>query len=64
MNTENKCPRCGEGRLKVWSELDGDERLIVPRLPGAGDYPLEERQKMHRWCTRCWYESTGHSAKA
>ena len=59
VTTDNNCPRCGAKRLKGWAELSPDERELVPRLPSTGDYPMEERQKAHLWCTRCWYESAG-----
>ena len=52
-----KCPRCGEGRLLLWRELSDDEREVARRLPGAADYPAAERETIHRWCTRCWYET-------
>lgn len=64
MNTENKCPLCGEDRLKGWSELGEDEREIVPRLPTAVNTPLPERQRTHLWCTRCWYESVDQGTQA
>jgi hypothetical protein len=56
MNTEDKCPRCGEGRLREWQELSEDEREVVKRLPGSAEYSAAERTA-HRWCTRCWFES-------
>ena len=58
MQVENKCPRCGEGRLRSWSELNEEERELVRRLPSSADYSLDQRKAMHRWCSRCWYEST------
>ena len=54
---DTKCPRCGEGRLRAWAELTDDEREVARRLPGAADYPAAERETIHRWCTRCWYET-------
>jgi hypothetical protein len=45
--------------MKSWSELTDEEREAVKRLPLSASYSLEERQATHRWCTRCWYESTG-----
>jgi hypothetical protein len=62
MNTDSRCPRCGEGRLQSWSDLGEEEREIVPRLPASGDYTLEERKAGHRWCTRCWYEEVSGAA--
>ena len=64
VNTDKNCPRCGEGRLQVWSDLDDDEQEVVRRLPQARHYVLEDRQAMHSWCTRCWYESTRNEAQA
>jgi hypothetical protein len=58
METNNKCPSCGAGRLKVWSELNDEEREVVRRLPASADYSLAERQATHRWCNRCWYEES------
>jgi ribosomal protein S27AE len=51
-----KCPNCYEGVLLGWHELSDDEREVVKRLPGSADYANEERESLHRWCTRCWYE--------
>ncbi len=56
MNIEDKCPRCGEGRLQGWQELSEDEREVVKRLLGSAEYAPAERMS-HRWCTRCWFES-------
>lgn len=56
MENSNQCPRCGAGRLRTWSELNEEEREVVRRLPAAADYSLTERQRTHRWCSRCWYE--------
>jgi ribosomal protein S27AE len=50
------CPRCGEGRLKVWNDLDHEERELVRRLPASTEYDAAERQRSHRWCPRCWHE--------
>jgi ribosomal protein L32 len=58
METNNRCPRCGEGRLRVWSGLDDEEREVVRRLPAAADYDLDERKARHRWCSLCWYEES------
>jgi Zn ribbon nucleic-acid-binding protein len=60
MNSGNRCPRC-EGRLQSWTELDDEEREMVKRLPGSGNYSLDERKARHRWCVRCWYEDKGGS---
>jgi len=63
MGYRHSCPRCEKRGLKSWSELNDEEREVVKRLPLSGDYSLEERQQHHRWCTRCWYESTGSESK-
>jgi ribosomal protein L37E len=64
MKTENdsQCPRCGEGRLRAWHELDDEEHVVVGRLPASADYTLDERKRTHLWCKRCWYEATGGNA--
>ena len=54
----DRCPQCGEGRLRGWRELDEEEREVVRRLPGSADYTPAERETLHRWCPRCWFEST------
>ncbi|HEY0404317.1 MAG TPA: hypothetical protein VGC89_01215 [Pyrinomonadaceae bacterium] len=55
---EDKCPRCGEGRLRKWYELSAEEHEVVRRLPGTADYAFRERVTMHRWCNLCWHEET------
>jgi len=63
-DSNHRCPRC-EGRLHSWNELSDEERELVRRLPAAADYSLDERKTTHRWCTRCWYETSSdvtHSA--
>ncbi|HEV7842795.1 MAG TPA: hypothetical protein VGO69_03820 [Pyrinomonadaceae bacterium] len=52
----DKCPRCGEGRLRPWQELTEEEREVTRRLPASADYTQDERRTRHRWCTRCWHE--------
>jgi len=64
MRGKDSCPRCDKRGLKSWAELNEEEREVVKRLPLSKDYPLEERQTKHRWCTRCWYEETSASATA
>lgn len=56
MKSGSSCQRC-DGVLKRWSELTGEEREVVERLPSAADYTPEERRATHRWCTRCWHEA-------
>ncbi len=53
---QRRCPRCNEGRLRSWNELDDDEREVVRRLPQSANYALDERTARHRWCACCWYE--------
>lgn len=64
MNTESRCPKCLEGRLKSWVELNEEEREVVRRLPDGGDYLLTERQRRHTWCTRCWHEQQKQISRA
>jgi hypothetical protein len=64
MNSEDRCPRCGEGTLRTWRELNDDEREVVKRLPGAVDYARAEREARHRWCSRCWFESAENNGRA
>jgi hypothetical protein len=64
MNIDERCPRCGEGRMKSWHELEDEEREVVKRLPAAAEGESEERQRQHRWCIRCWYESRGEETMA
>lgn len=52
-----KCPRCYEGVLRGWHELNDEERQLVKRLPGSAEYEPAEREALHQWCTRCWHES-------
>ena len=58
MVMNRKCPKCYEGVLRGWHELTEDEREVVKRLPGSVDYNPAEREPLHQWCTRCWYEMT------
>jgi hypothetical protein len=63
VNADRKCPRCHAGTLQTWGELNDDEREVVKRLPGSSDYGERERQSLHSWCTRCWYESVDDSGQ-
>ena len=56
--SDKRCPRCGEETLRTWDELNDDERQVVQRLPDSAGYDASEREALHRWCTRCWFEST------
>jgi hypothetical protein len=53
--TPDRCPRCNEGRLRSWRELNEEQQMLARRLP-TGGYPLSEREARHRWCVRCWHE--------
>ena len=64
MNKENSCPRCGATVLKRWEELTEEEGEVVKRLPAEPEYTIEERKRMSRWCTRCWFELTIRSHQA
>lgn len=61
MERDNRCPRCGVGRLQSWNELSEEEHEMARRLPGSVDYSLDERKARHRWCTCCWYEEVSSS---
>ncbi len=56
--TKDICPRCGEGQLLKWHELNADEHEVIRRLPGSAAYSFRQRVMMHRWCAKCWYEET------
>ena len=47
--------------MRAWDQLSDDEREVARRLPAAAEYKTSERETMHRWCTRCWYESKDDS---
>jgi hypothetical protein len=53
-----RCPRCAAAPLRVWSELNEEEREVVRRLPTSADYSQEERAARHLWCVCCWHEET------
>jgi hypothetical protein len=57
VKTERKCPRCHEGVMRAWYELDDEEQELVKRLPASADFTAEERQRSHQWCALCWYEA-------
>lgn len=50
------CPNCQRGRLKNWSELSADEKMLVERLEKNTDYTKEERTR-HLFCGECWFET-------
>jgi len=43
--------------MKSWRELTADEKMLAKSLPLSAKYTPAER-KRHRFCTRCWVEST------
>jgi ribosomal protein S27AE len=49
------CPRCGNQKLKSWTELTDDEKKLVGKLPLSAEFTKEERRR-NRWCARCWHE--------
>lgn len=63
VHSNNRCPRCGQGRLHTWHELNDEEREVVRRLPASADYTLNERTATHLWCKRCWHEQKGMRAE-
>lgn len=42
----------------TWAELDAEQREVVRRLPASADHKPSVRESNHRWCPRCWFEST------
>jgi hypothetical protein len=64
VNTDRRCPRCQEGVLRPWDELNADEQEVAKRLPASADYAAAERQGTHQWCTHCWYEATKQSERS
>jgi hypothetical protein len=58
------CRNCGSGKLKSWADLTEDEQHVVERLPASAEVSRKERERSHRWCTRCWYETTVDEAGA
>ena len=59
-----RCARCGARPLRSWQELSEEEREVVKRLSASADYTLEERTARHRWCPRCWHETTATEDRA
>ncbi|HYE63955.1 MAG TPA: hypothetical protein VD966_00140 [Pyrinomonadaceae bacterium] len=62
IQSEERCPRCGEGRMRAWQQLSEEEREVVRRLPASADHSAGERVARHRWCPRCWHEEMGEPA--
>jgi len=54
-NNQKICPNCHSPAVEAWTELTGEEKFLVERLPGSADFTEEERRK-HRFCTQCWFE--------
>jgi len=54
-NSQIICPKCQSPAMKAWTELTGEQKFLVERLPGSADFTADEREK-HRFCTRCWFE--------
>jgi ribosomal protein S27AE len=63
MNTDDRCPRCG-ATMKSWPELEEDEREVVKRLPASAESDAAQRERLNRWCTRCWHESRSEERTA
>lgn len=63
VSLNERCTRCGEGRLHTWRELNEEEREVVRHLPASADYTLDERAATHLWCKRCWHEEAGMRAE-
>jgi hypothetical protein len=49
--------------MHAWHELTDDEKLLAAKLPASADHNNEQRKK-HRFCTRCWFESSDVSRNA
>jgi hypothetical protein len=58
VNAERRCPRCHEGVMRTWQELNDEEQEVVRRLPASTEFPEATRQATHRWCRRCWHEES------
>ena len=54
---EKRCPRCENGRMKRWTELNAEEKILAERLPLSAEYTRRERET-HLFCPRCWFEQT------
>ena len=62
-NSERKCPRCGFHKMRLWRELEADEKLLAEKLPASAEFTKEQRKK-HRFCTRCWFEAEDTATNA
>ena len=49
----DKCPKCDYKKLKTWSELSDDEKMLIKAK--YSEFTLAER-KRHRFCVRCGFE--------
>ncbi len=52
MNGGERCPKCGERRVRSWDEMEDDERDFVHRM----FRPDEAARRRHKWCVLCWEE--------
>lgn len=51
-----ECPKCGGAKFKRWDELDGEQKMLIEKLPASAEFSLKQRKQHSRWCTRCFYE--------
>lgn len=56
------CPKCGALKMKDWTDLGDEQKLLVERLPRNAEFTRAERKK-HRFCERCWFEKTDDEIK-
>jgi Zn ribbon nucleic-acid-binding protein len=56
----DKCPRCDYKKLKSWSELSEDEKMLI-RAKSKGSF---EEIKTRRFCVRCGFEEIWQETKA
>jgi len=56
------CPKCGGLKFKRWDELDGEQKMLIEKLPASAEYSIENRKRHSRWCVRCFYEDLTGSA--
>ena len=55
-----RCPKCDYLRMKQWTELNGDEKFLVERLPLSATFTERERET-HLFCPRCWSETAAET---
>lgn len=56
-NLANECPRCGHRPLRGWQDLSDEEREVARRISTHLEPTDPGTTALHRWCTRCWYET-------